>query len=200
MIPEGAMMSNGPSAAGAMTGTNKTKIACHSCRTRKVKCSRDVPSCADCQTCGQACTYPSRVLRPGPKAGSVHKRRRVNVEAQAQAQADTQAHNRAQSQASTSTSPWVPHARDDIAEEHLPHERLSQHSLSPPEFGPVERLIRSRHIQTLTELCHNTHESPSTDESPHFSPSVADSSPNNANVLSDACNELGVSRHGMMDL
>lgn len=184
-------MTNGPS-AGAVTGTNKTKIACHSCRTRKVRCSRDLPSCRDCQTCGQTCTYPSRILRPGPKAGSVHKRRRVSVEAQA--------HTQAQSQASTSTSSWAPHAQDDIAEEHLPQERPPQYPSSPPEFGPVERLIRSKHIRTLTELCHNTHESPSTDESPHFSPSVADSSPNHANVLSDACNELGVPRNGMMDL
>lgn len=184
MIPDDARMSNGPS-AGSVTGTNKTKIACHSCRTRKVRCSRDLPSCADCQTCGQTCTYPSRILRPGPKAGSVHKRRRVSVEAQAQSQA--------QSQASTSTSSWAPHATDDIAEE-------PQYPLSPPEFGPVERLIRSKHIRTLTELCHNTHESPSTDESPHFSPSVVGLSSKNANVLSDACNELGVPQHGMMDL
>ena len=182
-------MSNGPSApTRVMTDLNKMKIACQSCRTRKVRCSRDVPSCKDCQICGQSCIYPSKILKPGPKAGSVHKRRRISIQDQGQ------------TQTSTSTSSWAPDATDELAAEYLPLERQPRISSSPPEFGPVERLIRSKHIKTLTELCHNTHESPSTDDSPHLSPSVADSSPNNANLLSDACNELGVSRHGMMDL
>ena len=56
-------------------GRKRSANACDACRRRKVKCSRGLPRCANCQACRQACKYPSRTLKPGPKLGSVHKRR-----------------------------------------------------------------------------------------------------------------------------
>jgi hypothetical protein len=53
------------------------KIACRSCRARKVRCGRELPQCFNCLSHDQTCVYPPRSLKPGPKLGTIHKRRRL---------------------------------------------------------------------------------------------------------------------------
>jgi hypothetical protein len=62
---------------------NLSKIACHNCRKRKVKCDRELPVCSICSYNNQVCSYPDRVLKPGPKLGSKNarsKRRRSSID------------------------------------------------------------------------------------------------------------------------
>ncbi|KAL9487776.1 hypothetical protein ACSS6W_000053 [Trichoderma asperelloides] len=47
-----------------------TAVACYTCRRRKMKCSRDRPSCSSCMSVGSACSYPHSTRKPGPKPGS----------------------------------------------------------------------------------------------------------------------------------
>ena len=64
-------------------GSPSSVMACYMCRKRKIKCSRELPSCAICERSSQPCSYPSRAGRPGPKIGSTQaprKRHRPSVE------------------------------------------------------------------------------------------------------------------------
>lgn len=67
-----------PSSRGERTQKNLSKIACYSCRDRKVKCSRELPACSSCRCYQQSCSYPSGLLKPGPKPGTVSKRHNVD--------------------------------------------------------------------------------------------------------------------------
>ena len=51
-------------------------LSCQYCRKRKVKCSRDLPSCAICRQSRQECLYPARASKPGPKIGSTRRSRK----------------------------------------------------------------------------------------------------------------------------
>ncbi|ETN40265.1 uncharacterized protein HMPREF1541_04541 [Cyphellophora europaea CBS 101466] len=79
---QGALDEAGRAAIRAEVGADAlSKIACHSCRRRKVKCDRKLPHCSICTQNGQQCSYPERMLKPGPKLGSKnarHKRRRLS--------------------------------------------------------------------------------------------------------------------------
>ena len=45
-------------------------LSCQSCRRRKVRCDKELPSCSLCVKSSQTCTYPPEPLKPGPKLGS----------------------------------------------------------------------------------------------------------------------------------
>ena len=45
-------------------------LSCQSCRRRKVRCDKELPSCSLCVKSSQTCTYPPGPLKPGPKLGS----------------------------------------------------------------------------------------------------------------------------------
>ncbi|KAK7206983.1 fungal-specific transcription factor domain-containing protein [Myxozyma melibiosi] len=63
----------------------KSDIACLICRKRKIKCGRELPHCGVCRQTNQTCEYPPGHLKPGPKIGSLQKRRkRQREEAQAE--------------------------------------------------------------------------------------------------------------------
>ncbi|KAL2784660.1 hypothetical protein BJX66DRAFT_84156 [Aspergillus keveii] len=51
-------------------------MACRACRARKVKCDRAVPRCSNCCKYTKTCIYPSSMLKPGPKPGSIQRKRR----------------------------------------------------------------------------------------------------------------------------
>ncbi|PGH17460.1 hypothetical protein AJ79_01060 [Helicocarpus griseus UAMH5409] len=54
--------------------------ACSSCRRRKLKCSRELPSCAHCLRLNTTCHYDHKKNKPGIKAGAVENlSRRVEV-------------------------------------------------------------------------------------------------------------------------
>ncbi|KIV87424.1 hypothetical protein, variant 1 [Exophiala sideris] len=56
--------------------------ACHTCRRRKVKCDKTVPSCRVCMKHGILCAYPVSQQKPGPKIGSVTCSKRREVQRQ----------------------------------------------------------------------------------------------------------------------
>ncbi|PON28861.1 hypothetical protein TGAM01_v201969 [Trichoderma gamsii] len=55
----------------AMEFYSTTSVACYTCRRRKMRCSRDRPSCSSCLSLGSACSYPHSTRKPGPKPGSI---------------------------------------------------------------------------------------------------------------------------------
>lgn len=59
-------------------------LSCQSCRRRKVRCDKELPSCSLCLKSSQICNYPPGPLKPGPKLGSsqrsLKKRRRSKEE------------------------------------------------------------------------------------------------------------------------
>ncbi|KAL4891172.1 fungal-specific transcription factor domain-containing protein [Aspergillus ambiguus] len=65
-----------------MDGDDRTKIqppghACNLCRRRKLRCSRDVPSCQHCRRSASECIYEAKRGKPGMKAGAldnIHRR------------------------------------------------------------------------------------------------------------------------------
>ncbi|KEF60672.1 uncharacterized protein A1O9_02233 [Exophiala aquamarina CBS 119918] len=111
------------------------------------------------------------MLKPGPKVGSVHKRRRMENPL-----------TRKSSQPSPST------AGNPVTREELPSSPRS-----PPQIiGHEDESLYSKHIQAVSDLCHMTNEDPS--------PATADIlSPTNTalasqDVLTAACDALGVSQ------
>ncbi|KAI8676045.1 Fungal-trans domain-containing protein [Fusarium keratoplasticum] len=52
--------------------TTESEIpSCHGCRRRKLKCSREQPSCANCQRSNEPCVYDAKKNKPGVKVGAV---------------------------------------------------------------------------------------------------------------------------------
>lgn len=51
-------------------------LSCFICRKRKVKCSRQLPSCSLCDRLSLDCAYPTESQKPGPKKGSNLERRK----------------------------------------------------------------------------------------------------------------------------
>ncbi|KAF4978139.1 hypothetical protein FZEAL_5437 [Fusarium zealandicum] len=56
-----------PSPTVAENASDVDIPSCHGCRRRKLKCSREQPSCANCETC----VYDAKKNKPGLKAGAV---------------------------------------------------------------------------------------------------------------------------------
>ncbi|KPI41407.1 uncharacterized protein AB675_9135 [Cyphellophora attinorum] len=124
---------------------NLSKIACHNCRKRKVKCDRELPACSICSYNNQVCSYPDRVLKPGPKLGSKNarsKRRRSSVDD------DTLQGDRHPHQPGSGTGP----------------------ECSPMPGSPAT-LNDNREMQSLSFIIHPSHELTSPGGPKHDSPS-----------------------------
>ncbi|KAK5046901.1 hypothetical protein LTR84_007255 [Exophiala bonariae] len=154
--------------------TKQTGLACHACRSRKVRCSRDFHGCHNCRKCGDTCIYPPAALKPGPKRGSVHRRRR---------------HDRLDPAAESSLLPGT--AQIENSGDRL----LSASTTSnrPRGVSEDEQEAYSEHIQEVAELCHPSNEfsSPQRQISRHEMPDQ------HGDVLSAACRDLGISRDFM---
>ncbi|KAB5533357.1 fungal-specific transcription factor domain-containing protein [Coniochaeta sp. 2T2.1] len=61
----------GPSTVVAVTQNENEKPSCHGCRKRKLKCSREVPTCGHCGRLGVICAYDDRKSKPGLKSGAI---------------------------------------------------------------------------------------------------------------------------------
>ncbi|KAH8683616.1 fungal-specific transcription factor domain-containing protein [Ilyonectria robusta] len=46
-------------------------LACNSCRRRKLRCSREAPSCQHCRKTGSDCVYEAKRGKPGMKTGAI---------------------------------------------------------------------------------------------------------------------------------
>lgn len=152
--------------------SGKSRIACRACRSRKVKCNRELPWCSNCRNCGQQCIYPSTMLKPGPKLGSVHKRRRLENQC---------------TQETMGPSPTT--AQNTSTEEQQPP---SSARSSPEIIGGDDSRLYSRHVKAVSELCHISNE----DTSPTTTDinSSTDAPLQGHSAITIACGELGVSR------
>lgn len=156
-----------------MADQNKTKGACHACRSRKTKCSKELPKCFNCQNCGQACVYPTTVLKPGPKLGSVHKRRRVEDPGQAP----------------------LPLPYSKAAGNGTLDSDVATRLASPLETSAstTENTRYFNHVQTVSELWDPSHQ----DSSPG---ATGQNLLANESILLRACIDLGVSFESMKEM
>ncbi|RXG42991.1 hypothetical protein VDGE_30625 [Verticillium dahliae] len=46
-------------------------LACNGCRRRKLRCSREVPTCQQCRKISSDCVYETKRVKPGLKPGAV---------------------------------------------------------------------------------------------------------------------------------
>ncbi|KAH7129693.1 fungal-specific transcription factor domain-containing protein [Dactylonectria estremocensis] len=166
----------------------RSSLACESCKRRKAKCDRRLPSCVLCQKTSENCVYPTQRLKPGPKIGSSrrkHQRLRVDgIESKpsaSQSLDDVALDKRAvmQHQASsgidphdgcTTTSHWRPPSQ--VADRRISNpEGLLLAPLSPSEPDEAESVempgssptdaVAANFIKaiSLSSLIHPSHES-----------------------------------------
>lgn len=158
-----------PSLLHKMSEIRHSKIACHACRNRKVRCSRELPHCFNCQNCGQPCVYPSVMLKPGPKPGSVHKRRRVENH----------------QVGSPQTPPKKARHEEPKEEQYQSASPIQEDAISEKELQ-----LRCKHIQSVSFLIIQSHES-SSPESVRATTPPTDVAPRQCRLIS-TCNALGV--------
>ncbi|RDW68801.1 Zn(II)2Cys6 transcription factor [Aspergillus mulundensis] len=71
---------NGPDSSGSPDQTPRgpeVGHACNSCRRRKLRCSRELPTCQHCRKTASECHYEAKRAKPGMKAGAldnIHRR------------------------------------------------------------------------------------------------------------------------------
>lgn len=68
-----ASAANGGGGGGKKRTGKRATMACHSCRSRKLKCDESMPACSQCQRRNLPCAYDDQVRRRGPS-----KRKRSN--------------------------------------------------------------------------------------------------------------------------
>ncbi|KAJ3528397.1 hypothetical protein NM208_g10217 [Fusarium decemcellulare] len=86
-------------------GVPDPNLACNTCRKRKLRCSREVPSCEQCRKTGYDCVYETKRAKPGMKAGAIDNlHRRLDALEQSVARQQTTLDN-LQSEATPDSDP-----------------------------------------------------------------------------------------------
>lgn len=57
--------------ADTSTTEQSAETSCLGCRRRKLKCSRDLPSCTHCQRLDVSCAYDTKKAKPGLRSGAI---------------------------------------------------------------------------------------------------------------------------------
>ncbi|KAH7159512.1 putative Zn(II)2Cys6 transcription factor [Dactylonectria estremocensis] len=60
-----------PGYADDMSRAPEVGLACNSCRRRKLRCSRETPTCQHCRKTGRECVYEAKRAKPGMKTGAI---------------------------------------------------------------------------------------------------------------------------------
>ncbi|KAF9880719.1 hypothetical protein CkaCkLH20_01761 [Colletotrichum karsti] len=87
-------------------------LACNCCRRRKLRCSREVPTCQQCRKTGSECVYESKRSKPGMKAGAIenlHRRLDALERTVHQQRANPADRDRRQSRTDSSPNQDSPH-------------------------------------------------------------------------------------------
>lgn len=157
-------------------------LSCQSCRRRKVRCDKELPSCSLCVKSSQNCTYPAGPLKPGPKLGSsqrsVKRPRRTKEDDSDQVSDNHQGHDEQQQDIITHhrTNSWQPDLSLTGQSTTWPHPPLigsestesshvvmSEHSHHSPESTCSTVATRSDsnsiNLPTLSSIIHPSHES-----------------------------------------
>jgi len=147
------------------TGEIRSILACHLCRRRKIKCTRELPCCAICEQTSQQCAYPERMSKPGPKLGStqiLRKRKHDSLKHRQEHASPTRDGSRAQDYSSPS---------------------------SP--LRSTFTTARSNNIQSLSFIVHPSHESCSP-EVPSNSMTVGREADDEQPLLTSSCFSMGI--------
>ncbi|KAH7164971.1 fungal-specific transcription factor domain-containing protein [Fusarium sp. MPI-SDFR-AT-0072] len=173
-------------------------VACHSCRKRKVKCDREQPCCQVCIETGQYCEYPERVLKPGPKIGSLQRRgRRYRDRCQSKA---TDQQNRSNDSASPIDQTGV--ERSIVVDVSHSERRQSFASSSSRRKSDAQdqnagHKASKLNIHDLSFILHPSHEVTTPDEEPPTAMSVESADVDNQRLFQSACQCLGLSKQSV---
>jgi len=152
-------------------------IACLHCRKRKVKCSRDLPTCILCQESGQDCHYPEQILKPGPKLGSVHPRRKRRRE-------DSQNYDNK----ATKTDHVVVQDKTESLEQ---NDETAEEAVAIVADSPTS-LRQAPNMQSLSFIIHPSHESCNPKEKEQQLCSLTQPSLERTILLTNACSLFGI--------
>lgn len=72
-------MSEAPRLEDDGVTTSRPALACFTCKRRKIRCDRSLPSCSLCIKTLQQCKYPLTPQKPGPKIGAPQRRKRRHL-------------------------------------------------------------------------------------------------------------------------
>lgn len=159
-------------------------LSCQSCRRRKVRCDKELPSCSLCMKSSQICTYPPGPLKPGPKLGSSQrslKRPRRSKEDDNDVASDGNTNHEPQQQDNIihqRTNSWEPDLsvggqsatwppRPQLSSENTDSSNVvnSEHSHHSPESSCSTVATRSEsnyiNLPALSSIIHPSHESAS---------------------------------------
>lgn len=162
-----------------MANEKRAVIACYNCRKRKVRCDRTIPNCSPCRNLQRSCNYPEGIKKPGPRLGSVHKKRQIREAAQ-------------------HTKHVLVDAVSSLCEDNS-HDRDDDDSVlsfAEAAYGP-RRQQQNKDIQSISYIIHPSHEYcelPNSKSNNHSNPDVTNT--NDRAVLS-ACRSLGLTRNSM---
>ncbi len=162
----------------------RTNVACHACRSRKVRCSKDLPCCSNCRNIEQPCNYPSSTLKPGPKLGSIHKRRRLESQLHSPESSDLET--------ATATTPAVRVPRNDE------HQQASHPAPNSP-IPTCETLRCSEHLEAVSFLCRVSNEASSPNSSGLPAPSI-DGGLSRQGMVLRVCYGLGIALDSMKQM
>ncbi|KAG5756132.1 hypothetical protein H9Q70_001216 [Fusarium xylarioides] len=173
-------------------------VACHSCRKRKVKCDREQPCCQVCIETGQYCEYPERVLKPGPKIGSLQLRgRRYRDRCQSKT---TDQQNRSNESASPTDQTGA--ERSIVVDVRQSERRQSFASSSSRRKSDAQdqnagHKASKLNIHDLSFILHPSHEVTTPDEEPPTAMSAESADVDNQRLFQSACQCLGLSKQSV---
>ncbi|KAJ9633596.1 hypothetical protein H2204_006802 [Knufia peltigerae] len=180
------MSAPAPVQAAPILDNRRTNVACQACRNRKVRCSKEVPCCSNCRAILQVCHYPPAVLKPGPKVGSIHKRRRLD--------------NQNQVPTPVAVSTVVPEATIGLKERPAVSrsatgnngEEEDTTTSDPATIPEGDALLRSQHIQTVSFLCRVSNEEPLSPKSTGLATSPSEYGVGRQDPVLHVCRDLAI--------
>lgn len=150
----------------------------------------EVPCCSNCRAIQQICHYPPTVLKPGPKVGSIHKRRRLD----SQNQVPTPVAVTTVVPEPTSGSKEKPAAsgRNATGDDGEEEEEEDTTTSDPAPIPDMDVLLRSQHIQTVSFLCRVSNEEPSSPKSTGLATSLSEYGIGRQDPVLNVCRDLGI--------
>lgn len=164
-----------------MASEKRAIIACYNCRKRKVRCDRKIPNCSPCRNLQRSCNYPEEIKKPGPRLGSVHRKRQIREAAQHMKNAPVYA------ESNLCEDTYGAHDRDDDE---------SVLSFAEAAYGPT-RQQQNKDIQSISYIIHPSHEYCEVPNSKSDNSSRTDVTNTDDRAMLYACRALGVTRESM---
>ncbi|CCT69331.1 uncharacterized protein FFUJ_06847 [Fusarium fujikuroi IMI 58289] len=173
-------------------------VACHSCRKRKVKCDREQPCCHVCIETGQYCEYPERVLKPGPKIGSLQRRgRRYRDRCQSKPTDQLNRNNESASPIDQNGGERSIVVDVSQSERRQSFASSSSRRKSDAQDQNAGHKVSKLNIHDLSFILHPSHEVTTPDEEPPTAMSVESADVDNQRLFQSACQCVGLSKQSV---